>query len=200
MKTGFFFDFDGTISTTELLPCIASELDVTDEIATLTKLTMDGHIPFADSMRLRCLILGQIPIKKVHTIVESVPLDAAIVEFINERSSDCAIVTGNLDVWLTPLIDRLKCRWYTSKAVTSSNRLRLTSILDKGQTLKEIKTSNMFDRYVAIGDGANDAPMFEEADIGIAYGGVHTPAPVAVSASKVLINSPESLCSLLKAL
>lgn len=200
MKTGFLFDLDGTITTTELLPCIASVLNATDEIATLTKLTMDGHIAFADSMRLRCLILGQIPLGQVHSVVESVPLEPSIVEFINDRSSECIIVTGNLDIWLAPLMNRLKCRWFTSKAVSDQSRLRLTSILDKGQVMKDIKASNEFTRHVAIGDGANDTPMLEQADIGIAYGGVHTPAPGSVSVSKILINSSESLCNLLKGL
>ena len=29
---------------------------------------------------------------------------------------------------------------------------------------------------MCVGEGFNDLPMFEEADIGIAYGGVHPPA------------------------
>ncbi|MEQ5837399.1 HAD-IB family phosphatase [Marinobacter sp. NFXS9] len=200
MSTGFFFDLDGTVTTTELLPCIASELAATDEIATLTKLTMDGHIPFADSMRLRCLILGQIPLEQVHSVVSSVPLDPLIVDFITNRPKECAIVTGNLDIWLTPLMERLRCRWYTSQAAFDSRRLGLTHILDKGQVIRGVKSSGEFMRHVAVGDGANDASMLEHADIGIAYGGVHSPAPVSVEVSKILVNSSESLCSLLKAL
>lgn len=200
MKTTFCFDLDGTITTTELLPCIASELGVTDEIATLTRLTMEGHIPFTDSMRLRCLILGQLPVERVHSIVESVPLESLLVEFINERPDDCAIVTGNLDIWLKPLIQRLRCRWICSKASQRLGRLSLDSILDKGQALRDIRASGDYERHVAIGDGANDAPMLAEADIGIAYGAVHSPALVAVAASTMLINSPEALCRLLKAL
>lgn len=200
VRTGYFFDLDGTITTTELLPCIASELDATDEIATLTKLTMDGSIPFEDSMRLRCLILGQIPLEQVHAVVDSVPLDSRIVEFIEERPGDCVVVSGNLDVWLTPLINRLKCRWLTSKAEFDSRRLNITNIMNKGDVMKHFQSTGEFDRYVAVGDGANDASMLNLADVGIAYGGVHAPAAQAVAVSKLITYSSESLCRLLKVL
>lgn len=200
MSTAFCFDLDGTVTTTELLPCIASELGIADEIATLTRLTMDGHIPFPDSMRLRCLILGQVPLSRVHEIVDSITLEPLIVEFINERFADCAIVTGNLDVWLQPLMGRLKCRWMCSAASVGGGRLRLINILDKGVAMREMRATGAHQRYVAIGDGANDVPMFTEADIGIGYGAVHSPVPATVAASTLLVNSPEALCKLLRVL
>ena len=83
MKTAYCFDLDGTLSTTEILPCLASELGVADEIATLTRATMDGHIGFEASFRLRCLILNRIPLSRVHEIIADIPLHPAILEFIH---------------------------------------------------------------------------------------------------------------------
>lgn len=200
MTTGFCFDLDGTLSTLEILPCIAAELDIADEIATLTRLTMDGHIPFADSMRLRTLILGQVPISRVHEIIESIPLEPALVEFIQSCPDQCFVVTGNLDVWIQPLIQRLSCGWFSSNAELINGRLCLNHILDKGQAIRDLRVNRGFKKIVAVGDGANDVPMLKGADVSIAYGGVHTPASTTIAASHLIVNSPDSLCTLLKAL
>ena len=200
MKTAFCFDLDGTITTTEILPCIASELDVTDEIATLTRLTMDGHVPFTDSMRLRCLILGQVSVERVHTVIESIPLDSEIVNFINARTDQCFIITGNLDIWMEPLRQKLRCEWICSNASIANNRLKLDHILDKGTAAANLRSRHSFDRYVAVGDGANDAPMLEASDIGIAYGGVHAAATITTQNANLIVNSSDTLCNLLKAL
>ena len=45
MNKIFCFDLDGTITTQEILPLIASELDLYEEILTLTHATINGLIP-----------------------------------------------------------------------------------------------------------------------------------------------------------
>ncbi len=200
MRTAYCFDLDGTVTTTEILPSIASEAGIAEEIATLTRITMEGLISFTDSMRLRTLILGQIPVGRVHEIIAQVPLDPHLGRFIAERSDDCFIVTGNLDVWVQPMLERLGCRAHTSTAHLNGQRIVLDHILDKGDAVRQIRSGLGFDRIVAIGDGANDVPMLREADVGIAFGGVHTPTASAVGAADFVVHSGEVLCSLLKAL
>lgn len=200
MTAAYCFDLDGTLSTLEILPCIAAELGISDEIATLTRLTMDGHIPFPDSLRLRTLILGQVPVERVHEIIRNIPLDPALSAFVRGRPDQCFIVTGNLDIWVRPLLESLGCGCFSSEAETSNGRLRLAHILDKGEAVRRLRSSGKFSKIVAIGDGANDVPMMREADVSIAYGGVHPPAPTTTSAAHLVVHDPDSLCTLLKAL
>ena len=197
--TAFCFDLDGTVTTTEVLPCIASELDVTEEMAILTRATMDGHIPFDSSFRLRCLLLGQIALEKVRHLVSNVPLDDDISNFIRSRASDCYIVTGNLDIWIEPLINKLGCSVFSSKGVFRDGLLRVECILDKSDAVAQLKACG-YRRVIAIGDGANDAGMLKAATMGIAYGGVHSPAPLAVQAADAIIYESSKLCNLLKTL
>jgi len=198
--TAFCFDLDGTLTSTEILPCIAAELGIAGEIATLTRLTMDGHVPFEDSMRLRTLILGQVPLVRVHEIIEAVPLSAELQSFVRDNADRCFVVTGNLDVWIAPMVARLGCRAFSSSAVVTPSGVQLHSILAKDDAVRLLRRQGGYERIVAVGDGANDVPMLREADIGVAYGGVHAPAPQTIAVADIVVNDASSLCKLLKAL
>lgn len=199
-KTAFCFDMDGTITKTELLPCIAAELGIADEMATLTRATMDGHIEFEPSFRLRCLLLGQIDPQVIRHVVAAVPLNEDLLNFIADRSEDCFIVTGNLDLWIKPILQRCACRAFSSVGEYAEGKLQLKSILNKARTLRLIREELGYERVVAIGDGANDAAMLNQADLGIAFGGIHPPAQSAIHASKYVIHDGGALCNLLRAL
>ena len=198
--TAYCFDLDGTLTSLEILPCIAAELGVADEIATLTRLTMDGIVPFEDSMRLRTLILGQIPIERIHAIISAIPLNHSLLEFIREHHDRCFIVTGNIDLWINPLLCELGCRSFCSHAGFVDNILRLSSVLSKGYAIEQIRNPGKFDKIVAVGDGSNDVSMLNAADIGIAYSGVHDAAASAIEASNLIVYEAETLCNLLKEL
>jgi HAD superfamily phosphoserine phosphatase-like hydrolase len=199
-NTAYCFDLDGTVTRDELLPIIASEVGLSEEIGFLTRLTIQGQIPFEMSFRLRCRLLSDIPIKTVAEIVDQVPLDETIVDFIKSSQESCYIVTGNLDVWIEKIITKLGCGFFSSEATRRADGKLgpLTKILRKSDAIRELRPK--YDRLVSIGEGANDLPMFQEADVRIAYGGVHAPAQGLVEVSDYVVSNGSALCRLLKTL
>lgn len=197
--TAFVFDLDGTVTRQELLPIIATQLGVSSEMRLLTELTLNGSIPFEDSFRLRCAILKSVPISEVRSLVADVELDPDIVQFIAENQNRCFIATGNLDCWIEPIITRLGCKAFTSEAVVEGDELKAVhKVLRKNTAIQTLKDS--FERVIAIGESVNDLPMFEVADVGIAFGGVHSPSDSIIRASSYVTYSGESLCRLLNTL
>lgn len=199
MKTAYCFDLDSTLTTLEILPCIASELNISEEMALLTKLTMDGVIDFISSFKLRVLLLSTVSIERINSIIDEVPLDSKLLNFIKENREQCFIVTGNIDLWIKPLLDKFECNYYSSSAQYSDGYIKLDKVLVKSEAIKNIRSMG-FDRVIAVGDGMNDVPMFLESDIKIAFGAIHHPPKSLVNLANYIVYSGDSLCNLLKML
>lgn len=193
-KNKFAFDLDGTITKVETLPLLAKELNLSDEMKILTDLTLSGKISFEQSFRLRYFILKNIPPKKILEIMSAVELDEDILNFIHENKKFCAIVTGNLDFWIEPITKKIGCEIFSSQ----SNFGELTKILNKAETIREIKKST--EKIISIGDGFNDIQMFKESNISVAYGGVHRPSDEVIEAADYFFCDGKNLCDFLRKL
>lgn len=193
------FDLDGTITRQELLPLIAQEVSLSDEIKLLTDATMSGVLTFDKSLRLRCRLLSDIAISRVQEIVSSALLDPDIESYILSHREHCCIATGNLDVWIKPLTDRLGCRVFSSVAAFDGDRLLgIRTILNKADVISAVRPA--FERVIAIGDGMNDAGMFEAADLAVAYCGVHDAVPALIDLSDFVVTDGRALCRLIATL
>ena len=196
-KNLFLFDFDGTITSEELLPQIAKQTDMFQEIEALTDATIKGIIPFESSFRLRCKLLQNVEISKVHNIVKNIPRYEAISKFIKNNKEKCYIITGNIDIWLKPIIEEFgKEHVYTS--TIDPTTWTLTYILDKGKALKKIKGANPDCKIITIGDGMGDVAMFRQSDISIAYGATHSPVESLIKTCNYIISDEKLLARLLK--
>jgi len=199
MKRCYLFDLDGTITTQELLPVVAASVGLYDEIKTLTKLTIEGHLSFRESFRLRFAVLKSAPVGLVRQAISEVKLNQDIVNFIQSKPDECFVITGNLQTWIEPIIEKLNCKVFSSSGLVDGLELKsLSYIMHKADKVQELRSK--FEKMVAIGDGANDLPMFEASDVGIAYGGVHPPADCLLQSSNYIVNDGRALCRLLNTL
>ena len=197
--TKYAFDLDGTVTKVETLPLLAAELDLSEEMKLLTDLTLSGDIPFDKSFKLRYLVLRNISPKRIADIMSKVELDEDIAEFIKSHKDECAIVTGNLDYWIAPIVEKLGCESYSSTSELDANGLPvLKNILSKAEAIRDLRKTA--DKVVAVGESFNDVPMFEEADVAVSYGGVHKPVDTAISVSDYVVFEGGALCRLLKML
>jgi phosphoserine phosphatase len=192
MKTAFCFDLDGTMTARELLPLIATEIGLEAEIEALTMATLRGVLPFESSFRLRCRLLADVPISRVQAIVAGLPLFEQILDFVRHRLDHCYVITGNLDIWVRGLLDRIGVRFFSSQAIVNGDKLTgISSVLNKGAAVQILRQTHS--RIVAIGDGVGDLPMFENSDVRIAFAGLHPPIPTLVESADMVCMSEASL-------
>lgn len=171
----FIFDLDSTITCKEILPTISKEIGKEVEMRKLTEATMRGEIPFKNSFLKRVEILKDIDVDTVQNIVKNIPLNQEIVNFIIQNKERCYIVTGNLDVWICKLMNKLNIsnHVFCSRAEIANNRIgKVISVADK-----ELIAKQFVQPLVVIGDGDNDSGMAKYADIAIGFGGVRNIAP-----------------------
>jgi HAD superfamily phosphoserine phosphatase-like hydrolase len=197
----FCFDFDGTVSSAEALPLLAKEAGIEEEMETLTDITVKGLLPFPQSFRLRVKLLSSLPLERAQAVMARLPIAPAIFEFIREHRDRCVIITGNLDVYMKPILEKLPCRFFTSKARMEGGQIiGIETLLDKGDTLRMLRDREGFRRLVAIGDSANDIPMFEAADVAVSYFGVTAANELLLPFSHYVVFKESSLCQLLRTL
>lgn len=194
----FVFDLDSTITRCELLPRIAAHIGMEAEMNRLTEDAMGGALSFEQDFRARAMRLESVPIPQARAIAAQAPLNSAIAAFLRSHRERCMVVTGNLDVWIAELIEKLGMggRCLCSRACVSDDRLRgISEIMNK-----EAICARLPRPFVAIGDGANDTGMLRQADFSIAFGGVRKPPKALIAVSDVLIEGEEELIALLNRL
>ena len=195
----FLFDLDATVTKEEILPALSRQVGMSAEMEELTERTMRGELPFKNSFLARVEMLRSIPVSTVSDIVANIPLHEELVGFIREHAEDCYIVTGNLDVWIGALVERIglpmtHCLCSTA-SVQDDRLLRVNSVLDKGTV-----TEQFVRPVVAVGDGSNDAEMVRLAEIGIGFGGVRPVAYSLMSNATHVVYDEGRLCRFLKTL
>ena len=198
MKPLFVFDLDSTITKCELLPLIAQSAGLGNEMAALTEAAMQGEVPFEQDFKKRVDLLKSVPLSAVRSIAVRIPLNNEIAGFIRKNPQRCIILTGNLDVWIMPIIEKLgmKGRCLCSKAqICKDHLVGIASVLDKGIACKKLPHP-----FVAIGDGSNDVNVIRAADIGIAFGGARKPPAGLVAAADMLVQDENELITILKKL
>lgn len=176
------FDFDGTLSDSEMTVLLGNEADVADEIADITERAMNDELSYADSLYERVALLDGLSEANVSRAFEQVQLRPGSTDVINALKSEghhVAILTGGFDEGVRTALDAAGCSVDTIIANRLSMRNgRLTGGVS-GPLIEGTKDSELesladsldvsMSETIAIGDGANDLPMLQVAAWSIGY-------------------------------
>ncbi len=192
-KIQFIFDLDGTLTKCETLPMIAGHFDLGPEIREITERTVNGEMDFKESFERRVSVLGKIPPKDVAELLASVEIYPGLLNFIQSHRESCTIATGNLDIWIGSLAEKIGCECYSSKGrINSLGAVEAGSILDKRAVVDKYHSKGF--KVVFIGDGDNDAEAMEASDIALGAAMTHPVAPRAKAVCSEVFSQEEKLC------
>ena len=198
----FVFDLDSTLTKEELLPKIAQAAGMQNDMARLTQQALDGAVPFAQSFRARFNLLRHLPLPWVLEVANQVEFDPYLAEFVCENNGkngcQCIIATGNVDIWTRPITNKLGCRVFASHAEIENGLLELKTVLDKSDVMQVLLAQKKpGGKIIAVGDSYNDIPMFEAADVSVAFGGVNQPVAAVMEKATYFYANGKKLAAFL---
>lgn len=176
-------DMDSTLIQNEVIDDLASAIGVGEEVKAITDLAMSGKLDFTESLERRVNLLSGADLAILEKVKNNIRLTDGTRELISkfkELGFKTCVVSGGFDVVIKEIIIDLGIDGYKANQLEiQDNKLTgklLGPILDangKKDTLIEMakKFSIPLGKTIAIGDGANDIPMIEQAAIGIAFNG-----------------------------
>ncbi len=176
------FDFDGTLSDSEMTVLLGSRRDVAEDMADITERAMNDEIGYAESLRRRAALLEGLPEAEAEAAFDEVVLREGAADLIAELNAagvTTAILTGGFERGVAAALEREG----VSVDHIVSNRLpmqagELTGAVE-GPLIEGTKDDALADLAddvgvdltdtVAVGDGANDLPMLEVAGLAIGF-------------------------------
>ena len=176
------FDFDGTLSDSEMTVLLAERAGVPDEVAEITERAMNDEISYAESLYQRAELLGGLDETEVTAAFDEVTLRPGAADLIERLQADghhVAVLTGGFDRG----VERALAKEGVTADTIVANRLpmsggRLTGEAE-GPLIEGTKDDALADLAgdlgipmadtVAVGDGANDLPMLEVAGLAVGF-------------------------------
>ena len=199
------FDFDGTLSDSEMTVLLGEQAGVADEIADITERAMNDELSYAESLRARAELLAGLPEADVAAALDRVELRpgaADVVAALRAADHRVAVLTGGFERGVERALSAAGVNVDVDAVV--ANRLpsrdgALTGGVEgplvegtKDDALEELAADLGVGETVAVGDGANDLPMLEVAGLAVGY----EPKPAVEQGCDVVVDSMADLRAL----
>jgi phosphoserine phosphatase len=175
-------DMDSTLLAIESIDEIADMHGMKPQVSEITQRTMRGEIVFAESLRQRTALLQGLHQDALQQVYDERVRLSPGAEKMLQRMKSAGLRTMVISGGFTFFTDRIKTK--LNLDYSAANNLEITDGKLTGKVMGEIigasgkaevlksvreKLGLRREQVIAIGDGANDLKMMEEAGVSIAY-------------------------------
>jgi phosphoserine phosphatase len=175
-------DMDSTIIGQECIDELADYAGLKDKVARITERAMQGELDFPGALRERVRLLAGLDERELRRCLdERVRVTAGaetLVQTMRAGGASCLLVSGGFLSFAEPIasavgFDRIKANRlvFTGGKLSGEVGDPIVDAMSKRDSLIEAREQLGLNRddVLAIGDGANDKLMIEEAGLGIAF-------------------------------
>ncbi|WP_442905020.1 phosphoserine phosphatase SerB [Haloarcula sp. CGMCC 1.2071] len=202
------FDFDGTLSDSEMTVLLGSQNGTAEDMADITERAMNNEIEYAESLRQRCALLEGLSEEKAQDAFDEVALRpgaARVIEALRDAGVYVAILTGGFERGVEAALETEGVEVdaiVANRLVMQDGELTgevhgplITGTKDDAMEVVTAVTGEDRDTTVAVGDGANDLPMLEVANLAIGF----DPKPAVAPSCDTSVETMDELYDLLEA-
>lgn len=174
-------DCDSTLIQDEVIELLADEAGARESVAAVTERAMRGELDFAESLRERVATLAGLNtavFEKVFARIRPSLGVRALIETVHQHGGVVGVVSGGFHELLDPLAVELKLDlWRANRLELDGDTLTgrpegpIVDAQAKADALREWASDLglPLTRTIAVGDGANDLAMMDEAGLSIAF-------------------------------
>jgi phosphoserine phosphatase len=175
-------DMDSTIIGQECIDELADYAGIKPEIAAITERAMQGELDFAAALRERVALLKGLDSAVIgRCLAERIrpnPGAATLVRTMRLHGVETILVSGGFTAFVAPIAEAVGfARFEANELSVRDGKLtgtvegRIVDSTVKRDTLVEARDRLGLEPVMtlAVGDGANDAAMVEEAGLGVAF-------------------------------
>ena len=175
-------DMDSTILSVECIDEIADAMGIKDKISAITEAAMQGQLDFSASLIERVALLKGLPEEKLEEVYKNrihlSPGAETLVATMLKKGALTLLISGGFTYFSEKVALKLGFQHHHANILEIENgvltgRVTMPTVdaMSKRNLLIKFRNENHIDPslVVAVGDGANDIPMINAAELGVAY-------------------------------
>lgn len=175
-------DMDSTIIQQECIDELADLLGIKEKVAAITERAMRGEIDFPAALRERVALLKGITTEQMEKLYEeritAMPGARTLVKTMRKRGAYTMLVSGGFTFFTSRVMNKIGFHADEANVLLMHGNALSGEVREPilGQEAKRDALLNVCkakglspSAVIAVGDGANDVPMLQEAGLGVAY-------------------------------